>query len=631
MSIALDVLKRYWGHQSFRTCQEQIITSCIEGEDTIALLPTGGGKSVCFQIPGIVKEGICLVISPLIALMEDQVTQLKARGIKAVALDNSIKPVDLPTFFDNCKFGSYRFLYISPERLQNELVLELVQQLPLNLIAVDEAHCISEWGHDFRPDYRKIKVLRELKPAIPIIALTATATLKVIDDIKDNLDLFQPKIYKTSFYRKNLAYQVYQVEDKLAAVLRVFKKYPGSSIIYVRNRKASYEIASWLQENQISSTYYHGGIDSSEKSERLQQWMSDKTPVIVATNAFGMGIDKANVCNVIHLALPDSIENYFQEAGRAGRNGEKVNAFLFYNQNDIRTVKNQFLKSLPDQTSIKKVYSRLVTYFQIPYGEGELQVHQFNFNSFCQRYDLPLTLTYNCIRFLDQSGILTFIKRFRRSSTLHIKSTGSEILAYIEKNKDYKLVIKAILRFYGGVFEEPTAVNVAAIARKIEKSESFIINVLQQIEATNMLSFQHKITDAEITWLVPREDDHTIIPLHTLLKKYREAKTSKVKKMIAYVENRNICRSIQLLQYFDQKTGHMCGICDVCLSNLPIIRDEEMALEIKRILTNSDLTFEELVLKINATDTQILKVLRVLIEKRVVAKNDKNKYQIVNT
>ena len=628
MKVTLTILKKYWGYHSFKACQEEIINSCIEGKDTVALLPTGGGKSVCFQIPAIIKEGICLVISPLIALIEDQVAQLKNRGIKAIALTSSVKTKDLTQFFDNCRFGSFKFIYLSPERLQNEVVLQHIQQLKLNLIAVDEAHCISEWGHDFRPDYRKIKVLREIAPGVPIIALTATATTMVVEDIQRNLELCHAEIFKTSFFRSNLAYKVFKVENKLKALLRVLTKYPGSSIIYVRNRKACNELTSWLGENRIKSTYYHGGIDASQKSERLQQWMSGLIPVMVATNAFGMGIDKPNVRNVIHLALPDSIENYFQETGRAGRDQKDANAFLFYNQNDIRVVKNQFVKTLPEQSWIKKIYKNLINFFQIPYGEGELQMHQFNFNSFCQRYDLPSNVTYNCMQFLDQSGIINFTKRARRSSVIHIRCSGNEILSYVQKNEDYKLVIKTILRFYGGVFEEPTAINIAIIAKKIEKAENFVINVLHQIAATNMLSFTHAITDAEITWLVPREDHHTLSPLLPNLKKYRETKINKVAALLKYIENNSICRSKQLVGYFDQKLDEICNICDVCLSIQTTKSHISISVEIEKLLTESNYTFEELTEKVSVPEIEVITVLRHLLEKGIIKKNREQQYYV---
>ncbi|UZO80178.1 RecQ family ATP-dependent DNA helicase [Aquimarina sp. ERC-38] len=629
MNPASEVLHTYWGHSSFKPGQEKIIANCLNNTDCIALLPTGGGKSACYQIPGLLRDGICLVISPLIALMEDQVNQLKQKGIKAVALTSTVKPDELMVFFDNCTHGSYKFLYVSPERLQNEVVLQYLQQLPLNLIAVDEAHCISEWGHDFRPDYRKIKVLRELVPSVPIIALSATATSKVIKEIKENLDLFQPEVIKVSFARKNLAYKVFKVEDKMASVVHVLNKYPGSSIIYVRNRKATLEITTWLNNQHFKATSYHGGIDTSEKSKRLTQWMSGEVTIMVATNAFGMGIDKPDVRNVIHIALPDSIENYFQEAGRAGRDGVSSNSFLFYQQNDIQVVKNQYIKTLPDKDFLSTVYHRLVTYLQIAYGEGMATKYIFNFNLFCQQYDLPILLTYNCLQFLDQSGILKFTKRFQRNSSLYIKASGNELLQYIENNKEYQLVIKAILRLYGGVFEESTAINMALIATKIGKDISFIVKVLQAVQDTGMLTFIHKITDAEVVFLVPREDQVSLSPLTPLLKTYRDSKINKVDAIIRYIESQQ-CRNIQLLQYFDEPNAIKCTICDICLQKIPEKTKPEIASEIKKLLNNKTASTQEIVASIHASEALIIEVIRELLEKNYIKRNISNTYQHVS-
>ena len=377
-----QILIKYWGYSSFRPLQEDIINAVLEGEDTFALLPTGGGKSICFQIPALINEGICIVISPLIALMKDQVRALKEKDIKAMALTSEYKYNELNTMLDNCIYGNYKFLYLSPERLQQDIVQDRIRQMNVNLIAVDEAHCISQWGNDFRPAYKNITILRELQPTVNIIALTATARTKVVEDIVKNLDFISPKIFKQSFKREHLAFMVFEVEDKLYKIEQILKKNPQSSIIYVRSRKHAHEIHTSLEKNGFLSTYYHGGLSNNEKEAHFNQWFNNQKQVMVATNAFGMGIDKADVKTVIHVNLPESLESYFQEAGRAGRNNKKAFAIILKNKGDEQHVKNQFLKILPSIDFIKLVYRKLCSYFQISYGEGDFTTFNFNFNAF---------------------------------------------------------------------------------------------------------------------------------------------------------------------------------------------------------------------------------------------------------
>src|SRR5690606_21455823 len=377
--------------------QEEIIASVINGKDTVALLPTGGGKSICFQIPAMDMEGICIVVSPLVALMGDQVNALKERGIKALKITGGISFDELNTLLDNALYGNYKFLYLSPERLQQEIVQNYIRQMNVNLIAVDEAHCISQWGNDFRPAYKNITILREIHPLVPIIALTATATAEVLEDTISELNMELPSVFKNSFVRENLSYQVFKEDDKLYRAEQLLKKNSGSAIVYVRNRKSTIEISDQLNSMGISSTFYHGGISAKEKTQKLNSWRSSAVSTMVATNAFGMGIDHPNVRFVIHLQIPESVESYFQEAGRAGRDGENDSAVLLYNEYDKILVKSQFVESLPNTSDLKKIYRTLNNYFQIPYGEGEFTKHNFSFSEFCQTYSFNSQLTYNAL------------------------------------------------------------------------------------------------------------------------------------------------------------------------------------------------------------------------------------------
>jgi ATP-dependent DNA helicase RecQ len=397
MPKALEILQKYWKHDQFRSLQKEIIDSVLSGQDTFALLPTGGGKSICFQVPALINDGICLVISPLVALMKDQVQNLQKLDIKAIALTGGIKSDEMVTLLDNCQFGNYKFLYLSPERLQTEWVLERIKQLPISIIAIDEAHCVSQWGHDFRPSYLKISNLKTHFPKVPFIALTASATKRVQEDVILQLGLEKTAVFQKSFNRENIAYFVLEAEDKLFRMEQILKKNPEPSIIYVRNRKSCLDVSSQLQALGFKSTYYHGGLSAKEKDKNMQLWMSEEVQVIVATNAFGMGIDKANVKTVIHIQLPENIENYYQEAGRAGRNEEKAYAVLLTSPSDKSNAESQFIAVLPDKKFLNTMYVKLCNYFQIAYGEGIEEQFSFNLNQFF--------LSWNIIKiFLTNQG-----------------------------------------------------------------------------------------------------------------------------------------------------------------------------------------------------------------------------------
>jgi len=630
MTTPIQLLQENWNYDTFRPLQEEIINAVIENNDTFTLLPTGGGKSICFQIPALLKPGICIVISPLIALMQDQVQHLQQKGIKAIALTSGIKYSELDTLLDNCIYGNYKFLYLSPERLQQDLVKERLKRMNINLIAVDEAHCISQWGNDFRPSYKKIKILREIKPSVPIIALTASATPEVVEDIIKELDLFQPKVFRQSFFRGNLGYMVYHALDKNDKLIRILKRYQGSSIIYVRNRKSAIEISEFLNASGYAATYYHGGVDAKEKTKRFQQWLAEEVRVMVATNAFGMGIDKANVKTIIHYNIPESIESYFQEAGRAGRNGETSYAFLLKNENDIVRVQNQFIKVLPDVDFVKLVYRKLSNYFRISYGEGEQSIHGFNFNSFCKTYNLNTLMTYNALQFLDRCSVINFTQRFTKKSTIHITSTGNHLLKYLEQNPHLELITKAILRTYGGVFDEEVKVNLSLIASKVNSTETNVIEVLKKLQDAELLEFHHKLTDADIVFLVPREDDHTINRVKPYIKELRNSKVNKVKTMIGFVQNESICRSKQLLAYFGEKDSKDCGICSVCIANNKTITDpKEIRNNIINLLQERQLSSRDILTQLRCPEETALEILRELNEHNIIKIDPYNNYQLV--
>ena len=561
-----DILKKYWGYDSFRPLQEDSIQSVLQGKDTIALLPTGGGKSVCYQIPALALEGIAIVVSPLIALMKDQVLNLQEKGIKALAITSGIRYSDLDALLDNCIYGNYKLLYVSPERLQQELVIERIKQMNVSLIAVDEAHCISQWGHDFRPAYCKIARLREIKPNAPIIALTATATPKVVQDITEELQLVDPLLCQGSYHRENLTYTLIHSADKNFRLEQILKNTTQSAIIYVRNRKATIATAQFLKSRGMSATYYHGGMSRDDRHKHYKDWRDNKIQVMVSTNAFGMGIDKANVDTVVHLEIPDSLENYFQEAGRAGRSGQPSQAVLIYNENDVIRLNNQFLQVIPTVSFVKEIYSRLNSFFQISYGEGEETNHRFNFSHFCQTYSLPTMRTYNALLALDRNSVISLSQEFTKKATVTFNITDIALTYYLIKNPQWDTIVKTILRTYGGIFEQVVTINYSMIANKSGSSIDKIHTALLMLAKDDIITYEHQSYDTAITFLVPREDDRTIHVIAGNIKIQANYKKQQIETIKNYVGNATVCRTIQLLTYFEEEMTTPCGKCDVCLA-----------------------------------------------------------------
>ena len=631
MQHPIQILERYWKFTSFKPLQEDIINAVLENEDAFALLPTGGGKSMCFQIPALAKEGICIVVSPLIALMKNQVSTLKEKGIKAMALTNEYKYKDIDNMLDNCIYGNYKFLYLSPERLQQELVQDRIQQMNVNLIAVDEAHCISQWGNDFRPAYKNIVLLRKLLPNVNVIALTASATPQVAKDIVEELDFINPKIFKQSFKREHLAYMVFDVEDKYFKIEQILKKNPSSSIIYVRSRKNTFEISNYLEQKGFTSTFYHGGLSNSEKDRHFYEWFNNQKQVMVATNAFGMGIDKADVKTVIHVNLPESIESYFQEAGRAGRNNEKAYAVILKSKGDEQHVKNQFLSILPTVDFIKQVYRKLCNYFQISYGEGEFTTYEFNLNTFCKTYSFNTTITYNALKALDRTSVITLSKQFNRNSSIQILVNNKNLFDYLEKHPETNIIVKSILRTYGGIFDQDTKINTQLITDKASTTEDKVIQTLLQLQKDEIISLQLTKTDAQIIFLQPREDDKTINRIAKTIKQQNNLKKTQVTSVLNYINNNDICKSIQLLSYFGESNLEDCGICSVCIkmNNSPSKTTIEKSInEILFVLKEKPLSSRDILLNTNIKEPYIASILKLMLEENHIEITNTNTYKI---
>lgn len=624
------ILKTYWGYDTFRPLQEDCIQSILKGQDTIALLPTGGGKSLCYQIPALASEGIAIIVSPLIALMKDQVLNLQEKGIKALAITSGLRYSDLDTLLDNCIYGNYKLLYLSPERLQQELVIERIKQMNVSLIAVDEAHCISQWGHDFRPAYRKISRLREIKPDTPIIALTATATDTVLKDITQELQLHEPILCKGSYHRKNLTYTLINSTDKNFRLEQLLKTITQSAIIYVRNRKATILTAQFLNSRGITATYYHGGMSREERHTHYKNWRDNKSKVMVSTNAFGMGIDKSNVDIVIHLEIPDSLENYFQEAGRAGRNGQASKAVLIYNENDILRLENQFLHIIPSVADVKKIYSKLNSYFQISYGEGEETNHRFNFSAFCQVYGLKTMHTYNALLALDRNSIISLSQEFTKRATLMFKVTDIALTYYLIKNPQWDTIVKTILRTYGGVFEQVVTINYSVIANKSGSSIDKVHNTLLALAKDDIIEYDYKSYDTSITFLVPREDDRTINVIASHIKTQALFKKQQIETVKKYVTATTPCRTTQLLSYFGEEVHTPCGNCDICLQNNDSLTTStsEIRQAILEALALKEQSSRELT-HLPYSESQIITTIKLLLDQKKITITPANTYTLV--
>lgn len=627
MSEALQILQKYWKHNSFREPQEAIIQSVLEGNDTFALLPTGGGKSVCYQIPGMLLNGITLVISPLIALMKDQVENLQKKDIKAIALLGGISIDETSDLLDNCKFGNYKFLYLSPERLQQEWLVERLRQLPINLIAIDEAHCVSQWGHDFRPAYLKIKDLKEHFPTIPFLALTGSATDVVKKDIETQLGLENLQTFSKSFNRENLSYHIVHTEDRLSKIQQVLTKNPQSSIIYVRNRKACVEISNQLNYLGFKATFYHGGLSFKEKEAHRVLWMENKVQVIVATNAFGMGIDKPDVKTVIHIQIPENLENYYQEVGRAGRDGEKAFGVLITDKTEIELAKKLFLNNTISKEFLKDVYKKLNNYFQVAYGEGYNEHFTFNLNAFCSQYQLPVLKTFNALQFLDRQGIITLINESSEKVKAQFIIPSKEVIRYVSLHRNEEEIITTILRTYSGIFETEVGINPNLVAKKSKATEKEVIDTLHNLEKANVVSLQLINNDSYITFNEVREDDLTINRISKYLEIRNTTKYEQFKRIIDFIENETTCKNVLLLEYFGEKNTKPCGKCSTCLKKKPT-NAVSVVDKILSLLEEKPFTSKQIEAELNIDQEELIFALQMLLDKNKIKSNDKHQYYI---
>ena len=628
MISAKEILKKHWNFSSFRGPQEDIIKAVLQQKDVITLLPTGGGKSICFQVPGIVKEGVCLVISPLIALMQDQVENLKKRNIKATTIKSGSSQDEIITLFDNIKFGNIKFLYISPERLQSIFMQQKIKELNISFVAIDEAHCISEWGHDFRPSYRNIKILKQIIPDVNFIALTATANKKVLEDISSNLELKNPVIFRNSFARENLAYQVFNVEDKLLRLTQIFTKTKSPAIVYVNSRKKTEDLTKFLNARNFKSSFYHGGLSVKEKQLSFDNWMTERTPIMISTNAFGMGIDKSNVGIVVHFDVPFSIENYIQESGRAGRNEKKSFAVLLKNENDIAIHREHIKKGLPSILEIKEVHKKLYQYFRISNGEITENSYSFNLLEFSEIYKFTSKKVDAVLKILSNNGVLELTNTYNQKSTVIFTSSSKNIISHTINNIYTKNLIDTLLRTYTGLFKQEVKIDEFLLAKKSNTTSKQVIANLERLEQEEILTYNSVKTDSEIRFLLPREDDKTINKFSKEISRFIKQKEKKSEDFLAYILNNKVCRSIQILDYFDDISTKKCGICDVCLSKKRI-KKKDISSEILSILEQkNELTSQEINQYLKADEKDILIHLRQLLSDNKVRINHQNKYHL---
>ncbi len=627
-----QILLKYWGFSSFRPLQEEIIQSVLDGRDTLALLPTGGGKSLCFQVPALARDGVCLVISPLIALMKDQVDNLKKRGIPAAALHSGMHPDEIRIILDNCCFGKTKLLYISPERLTTGNMREAMKRMKINLLVVDEAHCVSQWGYDFRPPYLQIASIRPMIPDIPVMALTATATPKVVADIQRKLAFRKELVFQKSFERKNLTYLVLKEEDKLKRLIKILGKVKGPGIVYVRNRRNTKEIAEHLQKNNISADFYHAGLDPKTRDRRQAAWISEEKRIIVSTNAFGMGIDKPNVRVVVHLDLPDSIEAYFQEAGRGGRDEKRAYAVLLYEKADILDSRHNLVLSYPELKIIRDVYQGLGNYFQLPVGMGKDVKFDFDLAAFSEQYKFQPVIVYNCLKFLEKEGFIMLSEGLHHPSKIFIKAPKEELYRFQVEHEQFDHFIKIMLRSYSGILSDFISFNEAELARRSNLTLEKTVNILKHLAKLQILDYLPQSDKPQIIYLQERLDtrDLTISP-ENYKDRLKDAE-KRLETMIGYAEGTNRCRSQALLAYFGECDTKRCGKCDVCIErnkiNLNEMEFNNIVEVIKPLLKTRPSTLDELVAAAHpVNEDKVIRAIQWLTDNEKISVDRERKYK----
>ena len=619
----LEILKQHWGYDNFRGIQEEIIQSIGQGKDTLGLMPTGGGKSITFQVPALAKEGLCIVITPLIALMKDQVRNLKERGIKAVAVYSGMTREEILVALENCIFGDYKFLYVSPERLDTEIFQTKLRRMNICMITVDEAHCISQWGYDFRPAYLKIAEIRQMLPEVPILALTATATPEVVNDIRLKLGFREGgQTFRMSFERKNLAYIVRHTEDKQKELIHILQKIQASAIVYTRNRKRTREITELLTANNISATFYHAGLSNEAKDQRQKSWLTGESRVMVATNAFGMGIDKPDVRIVIHIDMPDSPEAYFQEAGRAGRDGQKAYAVLLYAKSDKVNLNKRISDTFPDKEYIRKVYEDINFFFQMAMGDGAGCTFAFNIDEFCRNFKHFPVQADSALKILTRAGYLDYTDEQDNASRLIFTLRRDELYKLQEYEADIEKLIHVILRSYTGLFTDYAFINEESLSLRTGLSRERVYEILVMLTQRRILHYIPRKKTPYIIYSQKRIEKERLIISPEIYERRKESYASRIKAMIDYATAEEKCRSRMLLHYFGEKNEHHCGQCDVCLkkheSGIKLGEFQELKERILEALKEGPLTSVELCEKLKVSATQISPVVSFLISEEII-------------
>ena len=623
-----SILKHYWGYDNFRGIQEDIISSIGSGRDTLGLMPTGGGKSITFQVPALANPGLCLVITPLIALMKDQVQNLRKHGIKAQAVYSGMTREEIVIALENCIFGDYKFLYISPERLGTEIFQNKLRSMKVSMITVDESHCISQWGYDFRPAYLKIADVRKLLPDVPVLALTATATPEVVKDIQVRLAFREENVFRMSFERKNLAYIVRRTEDKSGELLHILNQVQGSAIVYTRNRKRTKEISLFLNQHDISATFYHAGLDNKTKDLRQKGWQAGTYRVMVATNAFGMGIDKPDVRLVIHIDFPDSPEAYFQEAGRAGRDGQKAYAVLLYAQSDKTILKKRISDTFPEKDYIRQVYEHINYYYQMAMGDGRGCTFAFNIDEFCQRFKHFPVRVDSALKILNRAGYLEYTDEQDNASRLIFTLRRDELYRMEEHNQDTEKLLRIILRSYTGLFSDYAYINEETLAQRSGLSRQQVYDTLILLTKRHILHYIPGKKTPYIIYTRERQDTNRIVLNKEVYEDRKRSYEKRIQAMLEYAESNDQCRSRMLLHYFGENNEHNCGQCDVCLekhtSGLKKGEYEDIASDIKNLLNRHPHTPQEVIHALSVPEEKILNVLTYLLsEERIKQENGK--------